>query len=183
MMSINVCFSTSNAWISRLIRWFDKSDVSHALITFYDETFDQVFVLEANGRGYMPIPWAKWRQTHTLVRRYDLDIPLAQQQAALREMGNLLGAEYDRIGLIGHLWLKIKRRAKNPFDTPTKLICSEAVARFLYMTHNVNLEIFKNYTTFTPRMIDEQARGMGIFVLAEDANDRLPTIPAKRLGG
>jgi hypothetical protein len=154
-MAINVCFSTTDGLFSRIIRWFTKSKASHALITFRDETLDSVFVMEANGRGFMLVPWARWRKGNTLVVRYELAIPEGEQLSALRAVSASLGLEYDYVSLIGFLWRRFTKRMSNPFSSSKKLVCSEAVARFLYAA---GFDKFDDAGSWTPEdMLQEIA--------------------------
>jgi len=129
--SINVCFSTTQGLLSRWIRFVTRSPVSHALLTFHSQTLDKVLVMEATGRGFNIVPWNRWKKSHTLVARFRIIVPEATELEALRDIAKLLGSEYDTISLFGFFFRRWKTRGRNPLDDPTKLICSEAVARFL----------------------------------------------------
>ena len=168
MESINVCFSTSSGIFSRVIRWFTRSKVSHALITFRDQTLDKVFVMEANGRGFMLVPWSKWRQSHTMVARYRLTVPQGMQSFSLRELAQSLGAQYDYVSVLGFFFRRWYRRMRNPFDDPNKLVCSEAVARFLA---NSGIKRFENHGTWTPEDILGEAQKGEEFILEESASN------------
>jgi len=147
-MSINVCFSTTDGWFSRAIRWFTRSKVSHAVITFRDETLGKVFVMESTGRGFMLTPWSKWRARNQIVARYTLTVDQSRQIESLRELSDSLGSEYDYVGILGFLLRRFMKRMSNPMDNPTKLFCSEAVARFLLAS---GLEEFSEPATWTPQ--------------------------------
>lgn len=131
MVSINVCFSTTDRLFSRFIRWFMRSKVSHGLITFRSETLGKVLLMEAVGRGFVISPWSGWRQTHQLCERYELTIPEETQRQALSNLSDHLGAEYDKFGLVGFWARRFRTRMRNPFHSTDKLFCSEAVALFL----------------------------------------------------
>jgi len=167
-MSINVCFSTTDGFFSRLIRWFTHSKVSHSIITFRDDTLDRVFVMEANGRGFMLVPWSKWRTHNELVARYELSTVPESQLEALRELSNALGAEYDYVSILGFIWRRFMGRMKNPLDNPTKLVCSEAVAKFLYLA---GLKGFDEPETWTPQDIMLRAQGGAPFTLVENGRN------------
>ncbi|MFW6067425.1 MAG: hypothetical protein ACOC97_03745 [Myxococcota bacterium] len=145
--SINICFSTTDALLSRWIRFVTRSQVSHALITFRDQTLGRVLVMEATGRGLNVVPWRRWRQKNTLVARFRPTLPLEDQVRALHRMGHLLGSEYDTISLWGFACRRWQKRAKNPLDDPTKLICSEAVARMLKI---MGVKSFRRPGDWTP---------------------------------
>jgi hypothetical protein len=141
--------------------------VSHSIITFRDETLDKVFVMEANGRGFMLVPWAKWRKHNTLVARFSISAPGDEQLESLRALGDSLGAEYDYRSLFGFILRRFSKRMTNPLDNSKKLICSEAVAKFL-----VNLDPrFQDPSSWSPEdlMSEIQARPKDVFVLEESA--------------
>ena len=131
MTSINICFSTTNGFVSRAIRWFTRARVSHALITFYDVTLKRVFVMEANGRGFMLTPWSKWRQSNTLYARYEMTLEKGVQNGALCAVGGHLGAQYDYIGIVSFALRRVCSRFANPWASSSKMFCSEGVALLL----------------------------------------------------
>jgi hypothetical protein len=165
MQSINIAFSTTNGLFSRLIRWFTKSEVSHSIITFKDETLDKVFVMEANGRGFMLVPWSKWRTQNTLIARYRITAPSDVQLESLRELAESLGAEYDYMSLFAFVIRRFHRRMQNPLDDSSKLICSEAVARFLHGV--MGGDSFIDSGSWTPEDLLAEIRASGIFVPEE----------------
>ena len=164
MISINVCFTANNHWFSRLIRLVTRAEVSHALITFRDETFDKVFVLEANARGFMMTPWSQWSKKHKLYERYSLDIDQDIQHKALRELGEYLGAKYDYRSLFGFLPRLFFDRIRNPLSSAAKLVCSEVIAKFL---HKCELFRFSDTASWTPGDIIREARNGKPFLLTE----------------
>jgi len=147
MDSICVCYSTSSSLISRLIRWFSRSEASHALLTFHDPFLEKVFVMEANGRGFMLTPWAKWRRTHKLLARFSVKMPPSNQVVSLKLLAEHLGSQYDYISLLGFLFRRWVKRVANPFSDPDRLVCSEAVAVFL---RDCGIGDFDKPETWTP---------------------------------
>ncbi len=154
--SINVCFSTTGKLISRTIRAFTCSPVSHAVITFRSLTLDRVMVMQASGHGFEIVPWSRWAQANILVARFRMQVDDETQLVALRAIARRLGDGYDRRGLIGFvpiLWYRFvdwitarwrvlrqgrgkkteswRPRFHNWLDNPKRLFCSEAVAEFL----------------------------------------------------
>ncbi len=130
-MAINICFSTQTGPLSRVIRWFTRSPVSHAMITFRDATLGKVMVMEATGRGFRMVPWAGWCLHNSMKARFALRVAEDVQLTALQNLAEKLGAEYDYISLLGFLWRRWRKRYDNPLDDAKRLICSEAVATFL----------------------------------------------------
>jgi hypothetical protein len=167
MESINVCFSTCDGIVSRAIRWFTRSKVSHSFLTFRDETLGRVFVMEANGRGFMIVPWAKWRTHNTLVARYRLTTDMDAQLASLRKLSEFLGSQYDYVSILGFAIRRFWSRVRNPFDSGKKLVCSEAVARFLYLTGDTSLQYFSDYGSWVPEDLLKEAESRNVFVIEE----------------
>jgi hypothetical protein len=166
--SINICFSTTDGYLSRWIRWVTRSPVSHALLTFYSQTLDKVMVMEATGKGFNLIPWNRWAKKNQLVARFALDVPRDKELEALHRIADKLGAEYDTVSLFGFFFRRWKKRGANPLDDPTKLICSEAVARFL---QEVGIDAFQNPGEWTPADIFQYAMASDIFVKKEASSD------------
>jgi len=166
-MFINIAFSTTNSWLSMAIRWFTKSEASHSLITFRDDTLGKVFVMEANGRGFMLVPWSKWRTHNTMVARYRVDIDSESQLESLRSLAGMLGSEYDYKSILAFTVRRFVSRMKNPLDDSAKLICSEAVAKFLYGTLHEDMKVFSDYGTWTPGDLLKEAREHDVFVQEE----------------
>ncbi len=129
--SINVCFSTTSSLLSGWIRLVTRAPVSHALITYRCRTLARVMVMEATGRGFNVVPWRRWKQHNRLVARFAIDEPVATQVRALHGLAEDLGSEYDSLSLFGFALRRWQKRSKNLLDDPRKLICSEAVAKFL----------------------------------------------------
>ncbi len=171
-VSIRVCVSTARGFASRFIQWVTRSRVSHALITFRSTTLDKVLVFEATGKGFHLKLWKKWRRHNRLVAAYELAIPLERQLAALRRLAMDLGAEYDSLSLLHFLRRRWGKRLRNPWSSPRKLICSEAVAKFLKLCE---IEAFSDPSGFTPADLDTAfAADRDHFRLVEG---RLPALP------
>ena len=79
---INVCFSTTDGWLSLWIRKYTGAPVSHALITFRSKTLNRVVVMQASGHGYQIVPWSKWEKQNILVARYKFVTPSSEQLLA-----------------------------------------------------------------------------------------------------
>jgi len=144
---IQVCLSTSRGLISRLIRWITRSRASHALLAYYSATLAQTMVLQATEIGFHLWLWRKWRRHNRLVAAYELAVPADVQLAALRRLAGDLGAEYDTVSILHFLRRRWAKRRRNPLSSPRKLICSEAVAKFLKLC---GLPGFGDPASFTP---------------------------------
>jgi len=130
--SINVCFSTTDSLISKIVRWITRSEVSHCMITYRDETFDRVMVLEADWFGFSNVPWSVWKRKNTLLERHSI-IKVDEQKTtiSLSKLVDYLGSGYDYKGIISLSLRRFLKRFKNPFQSSSKLFCSESVVMFL----------------------------------------------------
>ena len=130
--SINVCFSRTNSLMSKAIRWFTRSDVSHCYITYKDLTLNRVMIMEADWKGFILVPWdTKTLKGRQLVARYTVNVPEKDQLASLHLLTFFLGTGYDFFNLLPMALRRVKKRFNNPFDHTGRLICSESVVRFL----------------------------------------------------
>jgi len=125
-----VGFSTTNKFMSKLIRWVTRGKSSHAWIRYYDETLQMDMVIQAELEGYETVPWNRWRRKNTLIAAY---APTrVNLLGGLRYIAQFLGEDYD---LRSALWVGLKRwfgkKFRRALHSPKKLMCSEAVARAL----------------------------------------------------
>ena len=137
---IRVGFSTTNALTSRLIRFFTRSKVSHAWVSFRDETLDKTLVMHATRIGYNVETWKQFTSHNTLVAMYGCDYDL---RPGLQEVANWLGTQYDFEGILGFLWVLFMRwfhvKRRNPFRDAAKLFCSEAVLMVLKFSEAIKI--------------------------------------------
>lgn len=125
-----VGFSTTNKFMSRLIRWVTKGKCSHAWVRYWDATLERYMVMQAEITGYETIPWERWKKKNILVAAYE---PTGKNLLnGVRFMSQYLGEAYD---LKAAIWVGLKRwisrKFRRPFNSPKKLMCSEAVTRAL----------------------------------------------------
>lgn len=134
-----VGFSTTNKFMSRIIRWVTRGKSSHAWLRYWDETLQMYMVIQAEMHGYETIPWNKWLTKNNLIsafehRRKDLT-------DGVRFVAKQLGSDYD---FRSALWTGLKRwfgkKAKRGLHSPKKLMCSEAVIRALQHSEVVCVE-------------------------------------------
>ena len=134
-LDVTVGFSTTNAWLSRLIRWITRGKVSHAWLAYNDQTLGLRMVMQAEAWAFELRPWHRWTQENTWVAEFR--ILGGDQLLALQLRAKDIGLKYD---YVAGLWVGIaawfKRWLKTglsfrPSRTPKKLMCSEAIVRFL----------------------------------------------------
>lgn len=134
-LDVTVGFSTTNKWISRIIRWVTRGKVSHAWIAYDDYTLGLRMVMQAEAWAFEVRPWQRWIKENKWVAEFKL---LGQSpHAALKKRAQDLGQKYDWmsgfwVGVAAWFkrWLKA-RFSFRPSRTPKRLMCSEAVVRFL----------------------------------------------------
>lgn len=129
-MSIRVGFSTSDGWVSRIIRWFTSSKVSHCFFVYYDIDWERDMVLEATSGGFRVVPYSIYEK-NTLF----LLTPKFPVADGFKKALDWLGSGYDYAGLLGMSWVEVgrwlKRKWRNPYRNPKEMFCSEAVVRVL----------------------------------------------------
>ena len=128
-LDITVGFSTTNKWISRIIRAVTGGTVSHAWISFYDETLQMRLVMQAEAWGFEVRPWHRWLTENKLIAEFR---PVKNLTKSLQWIAGSLGVKYDwKSALFAGLWRWFGIWFRGRFSSPSKMMCSEAVIRFL----------------------------------------------------
>lgn len=128
-LNITVGFSTTNKLISRLIRWVTRGKVSHAWIAFNDPTLNMRLVMQAEAWGFEVRPWRRWKRQNRLVAEF---VPKKDLTESLRWIARSLGVKYDwHSAFLAGLWRWLGVWIRGRFSSPRKLMCAEAVIRFL----------------------------------------------------
>lgn len=138
LSGVNLCFSTQDGVVSWLLRKAMKIPASHCMITFRSDALDTVLAMEVQGRGFVIVPWDKWKKSNKLIARYSLRLPEDRILLALNKIVARLGDAYDTFSLFGFFLLFWGGFSRNVTDSTEKLVCSEAVALFL---HHAGLEV------------------------------------------
>lgn len=129
MSTVTLIFTTAKGFslMSRLIRWWTRSEASHVAIGV--EMFGVQLLLHATKGGVKFEPRAKYLRGNKVVREVRFRHPEALElDAAVR----MLGTKYDYLSLLGYallipLWRHLKVWIKNPFASPSAVVCSEFV--------------------------------------------------------
>jgi hypothetical protein len=129
---VHVGFSTTGGWLSRWVRRFTRSRVSHCIVVYRSEVFGQEMVLEASGNGFRMVSWRRWDRANRLIALYRLELPEPDLRIALQRLADRLGDSYDTVSLFGFALSRCLRLKKVPFNSRSKLVCSEALALFLH---------------------------------------------------
>jgi hypothetical protein len=134
-LDITVGFSTTNKFLSRVIRWITRGKVSHSWIAYDDFTLGLRMVMQAEAWAFEVRPWQRWIKENKWMAEFRMID--GSQHSALRRRARDLGSKYDwKSGLLVGISAWFKRWWKSRFRlhpdrTPKKLMCSEAVVRFL----------------------------------------------------
>jgi hypothetical protein len=152
-VNVRIGFSTSNSWISRIIRWFTDSRVSHCFFVYYDTDWGRDMVMEATSGGFRIVAYSIYEQsTLTLLR---LKYPV---ESGLSDAVDWLGEAYDYEGLFGMAWVELgrwlKRKWANPLRSANAMFCSEAVVRVLQASNYPNADTLDAQST-DPQMLLE----------------------------
>lgn len=158
-MAITIGFSTSDAFISRAIRWFSRSEVSHSWISFDCGELGQRLIMHATVGGYKLNHWRRWKRGNTVVAQFACREDLSD---GMRTMARQLDHEYDYLSVIMMIprrWLG--RLFRNPVRDRRRLHCSEALVRLL-QAHGFARDLDPESTT--PGDLLEFCRGNAAFV-------------------
>ena len=129
MVTVNIGFTMSDWWVSKLIARCTKAKVSHAYVVFNDpDSFFGNMVFEAAWCGFRSTSrLALTRGTTRIVREIPVDV---DPSAAFDVCERWTDTPYDYMGLFGEAWVQVGRlfgrRWKNPFAGAHHMFCSEA---------------------------------------------------------
>lgn len=143
-MRVVVGFSTSNSLVSKTIRWFIGSNVSHTYLRFIDEFLGLDLIAHADWPGVVIIAKDKFIKQNQIIEEYEFEGSNLKQ--ALVKNFKFLGGKYDYLSILGWAWTITFRRwtkikLKNPLDDPKSMICVDFVIRFLNNAHIANIPI------------------------------------------
>ena len=136
MKDVRVGFSTTDAPISRIIRWVTQSRASHCFFLYASEDLGKDVVMEAATEGFRVMPWDVFRKRNRVIQVVT-PAPTYPLVPAVRKIAEHLGSAYDFGGLAGAgAVVAAKRggfRIKNATASSHSLFCSEAVVRALQL--------------------------------------------------
>ena len=128
-MKITICFTTPKRWtlMSRLIRWFTNSKVSHACIGGINIAGVPV-LLGAGAKGVIPEVRAHYELTDIIVEEYEAEV----EDDRVRQVVEELNTKYDFAGVFGFglmilAWRWFRLRIRKPFTSSRAVWCSEFV--------------------------------------------------------
>jgi hypothetical protein len=136
-MNVLFGFSSSQWWVSRLIKRFTRAEVSHAFLYLRATEFGDL-VMEAGWDGWrMSTPEALCSGTTRIVELVPCPENMrAPVLAAVVASRSALGERYDYEGLLGMAWVEIaknwlRKKVKNPFRSARSMFCSDAVVSLI----------------------------------------------------
>jgi hypothetical protein len=123
-------FSTSSSFISKAIKRWTKSKVSHCYIVYRDQTFCSDMVIHATDWRVKIIMYAEFARKTKVVEEFNLlDGEGISGHKGLVSVAPLLDKKYDIWGLFGYMWVLIGRffgrSWRNPLASDDKYVCSE----------------------------------------------------------
>lgn len=133
-LTVSIGFSTSDWWVSRVIRFFTRAPVSHTYIVFDDPSAAfRHEVYEAAWCGFrISCREALTRGSTRIVREIPVGINAMNALTTCREW---LETPYDYLGLLGQAWVQIGlwlgQRWENPCASKHFDFCSEIAVQVL----------------------------------------------------
>lgn len=132
----DVVFCTGNSWISKLIKWWTKSEFSH--VAFFVELEGLPFIVDAQKDGVNVRPLEEWRKKYNYKETVLYDPLINDEAKGIRKKRALKKAgvtPYDFLStvikqpfkLMFGRWLKSKK------DEDEKMNCSEFQSYILYV--------------------------------------------------
>lgn len=131
--AIYLGFSTTNIWLSRLIRFATGSKYSHCWVRHGSAVWGGLWVTHADWPVVRQWPWevatAKWTVKQMYAPRFDIG-------PALRAVRGDLEDRFDIPGLFGMAFVEVAwrwfgRKIRNPLGSPRAMFCSEFLAHIL----------------------------------------------------
>ena len=123
---MQLLFTTTGSWISRLIRKLTSSSVSHSALGL--EWGGVPVILEADWNGVVLKVRSVWETQVKVIAEYEV-LPRLELNRALSH----IGARYDYRGLLGFLWVlvakRLGKRLNNKLASSKAMICSEFIVR------------------------------------------------------
>jgi len=168
-MSTRIGFSTSKtSWISRIIRWFTRSTVSHCFIVDHDDEWKRDMIMESEGGMGGSVRIVKFNPDSPSIVK--LVTPRHDIEAGMNKMVDHLGDVYDYGGLFGMAWVILgrwlRKKWANPWQSSRAMFCSELVAQVLVDSGYPGAQRFDPATT-DPELLLR-------FFEKEEGNARLP---------
>ena len=157
---IKLGFSTSNMFLSEVIRDVTQAEYSHCWFMF--EVYGEKLILQADIGGVQIDTWAKATKKWSKIKLVDLP-----DDFDLRPGLDHLSENYGYIELIGDFWVYLgrwlKKKWKNPFGNTKVQVCSELVTLTLQQQLKplAGVENF-DLTSVSPEDLDNLVTKLGL---------------------
>lgn len=125
----DVLHCTRNKVLSRLIRWFTKSEFNHSAIVV--KAWGEVYIVDAQRKGVSSRPYEDW------IEEFNYSYLVARNPKGVKSVPNFSKKVFSRVGttaydftnlLLTHPWHIITGKWKGKEDTINKMVCSEFAA-------------------------------------------------------
>jgi hypothetical protein len=133
-VKVIVGFSYGNHLISRIIKWFIDSDVSHTYIKIKGGLMGSDVAFHADPIGVVVHLEEVFDVENNVVEEYEIE-DIRVEQSITRNLRHL-GKKYHYWKLLNWAWVLtfrrwVKMKIQNPTEDPSKLICVDLVIRIL----------------------------------------------------
>lgn len=153
-MNIKIGFSTSNNFISKTIRFFTRSKISHTFLLLDKAFMGEDMVMQATKGGFNLVTYSVFKQHNKIVELVEPGVSLVE---GIKVATRWLGRDYDYLGVVGFLFVLLGRifslRWRNPFNTDA-VFCSEVIVYILKSSNYPGAESL-NPSTITPQDLYE----------------------------
>jgi len=92
-MQIEIGFSTSNSWISRLIEWGSSAKVSHAFFILKDENFNDTLIYQSDSDGPEIVTLEEFLKDRKIVCSITPSVDISE--AVKESIKRYIGFKYD----------------------------------------------------------------------------------------
>lgn len=125
-MKIILGFSTTKSFVSKAIRWFTESEVSHTYIRFHDDFLDAELVMHADWPGVIIEDAELFAIQNIVVDEFEIEDP--RLKAALKRNLRMLRKKYAWWNIARWAWFItfrrwVKKKIVAPTENPKKIIC------------------------------------------------------------
>lgn len=160
-MKLSVGFSRTDSLISKTIRFFLGSNISHTYLRIHDDFLGTPLIIHADWNGVEIIHADLFDKENIIIEEFE--IVDERLDKALKKNLRLLGRRYDYLVLFGWAWtIAVRRWVKKKieitiddptsiFEDPKKIICVDFIIKVLNDANVVKLR-YKNYN---PKSLNE----------------------------
>lgn len=167
--NILIGVAATSSWYGKLIRKLTRSRVNHAFVLYWDIAWECWQAIQVDKRGVVIVPAKRIldQKLYTEFYRTDRDTFM---YSTLHYMRDVMGSQYDWLGIFGFLLKLIARRllgmsVENPVEKKGELFCSEFVALLL---KRANLWVDVDPPSVSPKRLSRWLRNNVLFKRCDD---------------